>query len=113
MAAAAAAAEGFADISFSLHPTAGSAARLEKPYLRTSNRLTAGHLKKYLAKKMRLSAGGAEGGDGAAAAGSGVSRIEVYCRDVALEAHLTLDAIARIHWKEEDDLVLTYHVAPA
>ena len=34
---------------------AASNVRLEKPYLRTSARLTVAHLKKYLAKKMKTS----------------------------------------------------------
>ena len=35
--------------------SAATNVRLEKPYLRTSARLTVAHLKKYLAKKMKTS----------------------------------------------------------
>ena len=58
-AGAAAAEEAQEEISFSLQEEvderAASNVRLEKPYLRTSARLTVAHLKKYLAKKMKTS----------------------------------------------------------
>eukprot|EP00316_Scyphosphaera_apsteinii_P008314 CAMPEP_0119301526 /NCGR_PEP_ID=MMETSP1333-20130426/3302_1 /TAXON_ID=418940 /ORGANISM="Scyphosphaera apsteinii, Strain RCC1455" /LENGTH=455 /DNA_ID=CAMNT_0007303631 /DNA_START=57 /DNA_END=1424 /DNA_ORIENTATION=+ len=89
------------EISFSLQESlVGGAvttiARLEKPYLRTSTRLTVAHLKKYLAKKMRL--------------GEGIS-IEILCRDVMLPMEMTLERIADRYWKDSsEDLVLKYQV---
>jgi len=89
------------EISFSLQEAnaqveAAVGTRLEKPYLRTSVRLTVAHLKKYLAKKMRLTEG---------------VGIDILCRDVLLPMEMTLEAIAEAHWKDvSEDLVLKYQV---
>jgi len=73
--------------------------RLEKPYLRTSTRLTVAHLKKYLTKKMRLKED---------------DTIEIFCRDVQLPLETTLERINSLHWCEPDeDLVLKYQVTSA
>ena len=72
--------------------------RLEKPYLRTSARLTVAHLKKYLAKKMKTSSEVA-------------ADLQIMCRGVTLPLEISLDAIVRTHWQQtSEDLVLTYRV---
>ena len=83
----------------------GSAARLEKPFLRTSARLTVAHLKRYLAKRTRLTSGKAAGGVPAA------THIEIFCRGKLLGTELSLETIAREHWGSlPEDLVLNYMV---
>mmetsp|Transcript_46131 Transcript_46131/g.92039 ORF Transcript_46131/g.92039 Transcript_46131/m.92039 type:complete len:272 (-) Transcript_46131:842-1657(-) len=89
------------EISFSLQEIESErkpagAGRLEKPYLRTKALLTVMHLRKYLWRKMGLSES---------------VPIEVLCRDRPLSATLTLEAIVREVWvDEENDLVLHYRV---
>ena len=89
------------EISFSLQEIESpnkpaSAAKLEKPYLRTKALLTVMHLRKYLWRKMGLSES---------------VPIEVLCRDQPLSATLTLNDIMRQVWvDEENDLVLHYRV---
>jgi len=101
-AGAAAAEEVQEEISFSLQEevdeSAATNVRLEKPYLRTSARLTVAHLKKYLAKKMKTSSEVA-------------ADLQIMCRGVALPLEISLDAIVRTHWQQAtEDLVLTYRV---
>ena len=88
-------------------PTATNV-RLEKPYLRTSARLTVAHLKKYLAKKMKTNLAG----DAVAA-----EAIRIMCHGIALPLEISLDAIVRTHWQPasrdqaaSEDLVLTYRL---
>jgi len=58
--------------------------------------LTVAHLKKYLGKKTGLTAD---------------VPIDIYCREALLEPTLTLDAIVRTVWLDQDnDLVLHYRV---
>jgi len=99
---AAAAEEVQEEISFSLQEevdeSAATNVRLEKPYLRTSARLTVAHLKKYLAKKMKASAEVA-------------ADLQIMCCGVALPLEISLDAIVRTHWQQaSEDLVLTYRL---
>ena len=92
------------EISFSLHEMdikpSSAGGRLEKPYLRTSARLTVAHLKQYLAKKM------------GAGSGVGPASIQILCRDKPLPLEISLDQITRSHWRDHssEDLMLTYRV---
>ena len=93
------------EISFSLQQasdplTAAAAAKLEKPYLRTSSRLTVKHLKKYLLKKMKMEPGASY-------------EIEFLCRGNLLDDEHSLDVIWRAHWRDQaDDLVLEFRLLP-
>ncbi|KAL3900732.1 MAG: hypothetical protein SGPRY_012404, partial [Prymnesium sp.] len=69
--------------------------KLEKPFLRTKSHLTVAQLKKYLARKMSLTAG---------------NEIDVLCRKSVMPPEITLDRILKEHWKNVDDLVLHYRV---
>ena len=94
------------EISFSLQEVdvkpSSAGVRLEKPYLRTSARLTVAHLKKYLAKKM--------GPD----SGVGPTSIQIMCRDEPLPLEISLDQITRTRWRDSsEDLVLTYRILDA
>ena len=94
------------EISFSLQEVgvkpSSAGVRLEKPYLRTSARLTVAHLKKYLAKKM--------GPD----SGVGPTAIQIMCRDEPLPLEISLDQITRTRWRDSsEDLVLTYRILDA
>lgn len=71
------------------------ATKLEKPFLRTKAQLTVAHLKKYLSRKMQLSAD---------------AEVEILCRGRPMPAQMTLDRIVKDHWKDTDDLVLNYRV---
>ena len=88
------------EVSFSLQeddPPLSSehGAKLEKPFLRTKAQLTVAHLKKYLSKKMALSAD---------------AEVDILCRARLMPAEMTLDRIVREEWKDADDLVLNYRV---
>lgn len=87
------------EISFSLQEDAPLSAeygtKLEKPFLRTKAQLTVAHLKKYLNRKMSLSAD---------------SEVDIVCRNRVMPAEITLDRIVKEHWKDPEDLVLHYRV---
>lgn len=104
-----------AEISFSLHDPSGTTRPLDKPFLRTSTRMTVAHLQKHLSKKVLLQNGSHPSCLEASADGSAPGHIDILCRNVPMPAELSLEAIAREHWRDPgEDLVLEYRlVGPA
>ena len=92
------------EISFSLEqvpdPVTAAAAvvKLEKPYLRTSSRLTVKHVKKYLLKKIKTEMS---------------VEVQILCRDTLLDDEHTLGVTWHALWRDQDDdLVLEFRLLP-
>lgn len=68
---------------------------LEKPFIRTSSRATVTHLKKFLAKKLRLTSH---------------DDVDILCRGEVLGREFTLEFIAKTRWRprKDEQLVLKY-----
>jgi hypothetical protein len=97
------------EISFSLHDPSGATRPLDKPFLRTSIRMTVAHLRKHLSRKVLRPDGSQFACLAGTEGGGALGRIEIFCREVEMAAELSLDEIAREYWREpEADLVLEY-----